>query len=488
METKLPQSGRIRASRFALLLGVIVIAAATPRLLEALRNPLVFDEIYAVLLARTGLAGLLGTLANDVDQPLHYILVWLWRGLGGEGTMWIKMLPLIWSLLTVALVAIVGRRLFGAAAGLAGAALLAIQPTHIFYSQMASFHAMVWFLLLAAFFCAWRWTERPTVASAIGFVLSAAAAIYTDHFSYIVTGAIAVWGLATVARTPRRALAWLALVATVFILYLPQLPVLLAQWERDINGERHLPPLGPAEVTDVLRKLAWNASYLVIPFLVLALLPLLRREWRRAVLAMWFVCMAGVIVPWVLSRSGIHLYIGRQMYFILPFWCLLIASGLETIPSRIVRGAALALLLLFGVRAWALRKPSPEAIELPRAVAWLETHARPGETVFCAETRSLLFLEYHLPRIEAKLLIMPRAEAFHFSDGILIVPPEQQVPYATWLRSRGRHEPWWGIRLKHAGRDGAEAATAMSAAGNKVLNLDRVTLWSGSSSVVPPRR
>ena len=60
------------------------------------------------------------------------------------------------------------------------------------------------------------------------------------------------------------------------------------------------------------------------------------------------------------------------------------------------------------------------------------------------------------------------------------MPAQQQVSYADWLAWRGRNPRWWGIRLRHAGRDGPEAAAMMSAAGSKLLDLERVTLWSGA--------
>jgi mannosyltransferase len=465
------------------IVALIVALAAAPRVIVALHTPLAFDEIYAVMLARTGLAGLIHTLAHDVDQPLHYILVWLWRMVGGEGERWIKVLPLIWSLATVALVAIMGRRLFGAAAGLGAAALLAVQPTHIFFSQQASFHAMVWCLLPLAFLCAWRWIERPSAPSAFGFVLAAAAAIYTDHFSYIVTGAIGLWGIVSLLRRPKQALAWLGLLAAVFALYIPQLPTLLVQWQRDVQGERSLPPLGIAEIMDMLRKLGMNATYLVVPLLILALLPLLRRESRRAAFAIWFVCVAGVLVPWALSTAGIHLYISRQMYFVFPFFCVLISAGLVGLRWKPVGYAILGLLVLFGARSWMSRKPSPESVELPRAVEYLKAHATQDDVVFCAETRALLFVIYHLPdRVQAKLLIMPKSEAFHYSDGILVVTPDRQVGFDEWNEWRKTHERWWGLRLQHAGRDGPEAAEAMSSAARDKITMERVTLWKGGAN------
>ena len=125
-----------------MFLSLILLVALAPRFLDAIRFPLIFDEIYSVLLARTGLVSMLHTLSLDVDQPLNFIVVWAWRALGGESELWLKIPSLLFSLATVLVVAALGRSLFGARAGLLAAALLALHPTHIFYSQQARFHAI----------------------------------------------------------------------------------------------------------------------------------------------------------------------------------------------------------------------------------------------------------------------------------------------------------------------------------------------------------
>ena len=80
------------------VLGTLLVAALL-RYREALRTPFNFEEIYVLFLARKGFHGMLATLAQDVEQPLHFIVTWAWRGLGGEGALWLKTVPMLCGLL-----------------------------------------------------------------------------------------------------------------------------------------------------------------------------------------------------------------------------------------------------------------------------------------------------------------------------------------------------------------------------------------------------
>lgn len=71
---------------------LVLVAAAALRVRLAADTPLWFDEIYTLWVARLAPADLLRTVAGDIHPPLHYLLVWAWRAVGGEGDLWIKSL------------------------------------------------------------------------------------------------------------------------------------------------------------------------------------------------------------------------------------------------------------------------------------------------------------------------------------------------------------------------------------------------------------
>jgi uncharacterized membrane protein len=463
-------------------LPLVLLLAALPRVLDARRTPFLFDEIYAILLARGGRPYLLETLSRDVDQPLHFLVVWAWRALGGESEAWLRIPSLGFALATVAITGLLARAMFGPRAGLLAAALIAVHPTHVLYSHEARFHAMVWCLTATLAWLAWRWIQRPSPGAAAAIVALAAAMLYTDVFSWFVLAALLCGGLAAL-RDARRRWAWVGLFALAALLYSPQLPTLVAQIARDIEGERLLPPMPVADVVELFRKLAFNAAYLVPAVLALAAIAAWRRDTRRPATLLLIMAAIPIVVPFALSQAGVHLFINRQMLFVIPLACALAAGGLVALRPQWLSVVAALVAVTLGTRACLLRQPLQETVDLPRAVAWIRQHGGERPLVVSCETRALLTVWFYLPRAEARLLVMPDVEPFHYSDGVLVVPRAMNLGPAEFA-ARAAREPWTGIRLQHAGRDGPVAAGLLDRSANERERFGGVTVWRGAQ---PPR-
>lgn len=198
---------------------------------------------------------------------------------------------------------------------------------------------------------------------------------------------------------------------------------------------------------------------------------------------LWTVALISILLPLGLSRAGVHLFITRQMLFTIPLLCLLIGAGVTRVPWRPVAATVALAVGLFAARGCWLRTPLEEVVDLPQAIAHLRTYAAPGDLVVCTETRALLFAWYYLPdRVDARLLIVPEQEHFHYSDGVLAVPPEKQMAIAEWRARAERGDRWWGLRLPHAGRDGPIAAAALQSSARETHPFGRVRLWVGPNA------
>jgi hypothetical protein len=343
---------------------------------------------------------------------------------------------------------------------------------------------MNWLLLTVALWSGWRWIAYDERRDALAFVLVSLAAMFTYYFSAFVVGAMLLWGAVRLRRDPPRLLMWLGLGVAMAAICAPFLPHLAWQLNRDIFGDITLRPLPGGVLLDLVRKLSDNALYLMLPVVAIAALPLTRgAQWRNASL-LWFSILLPVVVTFELSREGIHLFILRQWLFALPLWAILLGAGLSRL--RWPRLAALIGigLALFGARAWNERGLVEEGRLLSALERRLEREARPGDIVVCAEIHSLLFLHYHMPQFtHLRLLDADGEEKFHYSDGILVVPPEWRMSEAEWRAAVARGERWWGVRFRHQGRDGPKAAAAMeSAAPGRVWQLEKAQLWTGAGS------
>lgn len=470
-----------------LAVAAILALALGLRLAEALRSRIAFDDVYALLLARLGPAGIFEVLRRDVDQPLGFLVMAAWRALGGEGELWLKLPWLAFGLGTVLAVILLGREMFDARAGLWAGLILATNPSHVFYSQQASFPVLVWLLLALAVYAGWRWISFERGRDGAAFVALSGLAIFAYYYSAIVVAAVWLWGAVRLRQDRGRWMRWAGLGLLLAVICAPGAPLLLSQLERDVFGDLSLRPMPASDLLDLARKLADNSVALAAPVLALAALPLTRREqWRNASL-LAFVVVLPVLLTFQLSREGVHLFILRQWLFALPLGALLIGAGLSRLRWPRLAAVAGILIAALGVRAWQARGPLEEGRLLALAVEDLRNRARPGDLVVCAETRSLLALAYHAPWLtRLRLLIVPTEEPFHYSDGILAVPEDWRMTQAEWLAALASGDRWWGVRLGHAGRDGPRAAAAFdSLARGPVHRAGKLTWWEGAPPGVP---
>lgn len=83
--------------------------------------------------------------------PVYYTLEYCWSRLFGDSLLAMRWLSLTAGLLSIPLLFIIGRRLFGSAAGLVAAACLACSLPHVFYSQEVRRYAFDTFMALLSF-------------------------------------------------------------------------------------------------------------------------------------------------------------------------------------------------------------------------------------------------------------------------------------------------------------------------------------------------
>ena len=79
-------------------------------------SPLWLDEAQTVAIAKRPLTALPGALRHDGAPPLYYALLHLWVRVVGDGTVAVRTLSGLVSLLTLPVTWAVGRRLAGRAA------------------------------------------------------------------------------------------------------------------------------------------------------------------------------------------------------------------------------------------------------------------------------------------------------------------------------------------------------------------------------------
>ena len=340
-----------------------------------------FDETYTVHVVK---AGSLGELwhrigASESTPPLYYLLAWGWtHAVGSSGAAAVRTVSALALIAAVPVAYLALRRLTGARAALATAALVAASPLLGWYALDARAYGL---LVLSGLLSVWAFgavAEDPSPRRFALWALAAAAAIWTHWFAgFLVLGEAAalLWLL------PR---AWRGtlLAGGAALLALTPLVSLL----RDQTGDDRASFIADSRLTDRVEQLArqfgsglnvprtWlEAAMLALALGGLAVGTLLTvrrafaparqpaddrphevhangasalppRDGARALLALTAVAL---LVPLALAATGLYdRFNVRNVLFLWPLAAALAAPALLRL-----RGAPLAVLLALGVGA-----------------------------------------------------------------------------------------------------------------------------------------
>jgi 4-amino-4-deoxy-L-arabinose transferase-like glycosyltransferase len=120
--------------------------------------------------------------ATESTPPLYYLLAWGWSKLFGSGEWGLRSLSALFGVATIPVAYLIGRRLVGAGAGLAAAALAAVNPALIWYSQEARAYALLILLSALAFLFFLRARDGFGSRDLAWWAVLSALAIATHYF------------------------------------------------------------------------------------------------------------------------------------------------------------------------------------------------------------------------------------------------------------------------------------------------------------------
>lgn len=219
-------SERTPATTPWLPLTAIVLLAAALRFSTLATQSVWFDEAATWELMRLPLGEMLGQLPDkESNPPLYYVLEWLWTRAFGDGEWGLRSLSALLGTLTVPIAYGIGRRIGGVRAGLATAALIAVNPLLVWFSQEARSYELVVFLSAASLLLFLRALddERPRVLA--WWAVASALALGSHYFAAFVLAPQVAWLL---WRHPRRRAA-IGAIAGIAVVGFALLPMLVEQ-------------------------------------------------------------------------------------------------------------------------------------------------------------------------------------------------------------------------------------------------------------------
>jgi len=180
----------VRFHRETLILGVIVILGLILRFFDLSRKPLWLDEATTnSLTTQPNIMAVITAASNDHHAPLHFVTIWLVKFIGS--TEFLLRLPsAIAGTLTIIAIFFIAKELYDGRAGLIAAALLAVSPVHLYYSQDARMYGMAVLFVAIAVWMFLRASRTGDLRDWLFFGGACTLAFYTHFYTAFIIAAL----------------------------------------------------------------------------------------------------------------------------------------------------------------------------------------------------------------------------------------------------------------------------------------------------------
>jgi mannosyltransferase len=204
-------AGRLAAD--AWIVAGLVVAAAAIRFASISSQSYWADEALTAYEAQLPFGAMVNTVAHvETTPPLYFVLIWLWAKVFGNGEAALRSFSALAGIATVPVAYLAARELFSRWAGVVAAALVALDPFLIWYSQEARSYILLVALSGASFLFFVRARTNPTRRNLVWWVVLSALALATHFFAGFLVIPEAMWLLwRSRAQTVKLAVAAVAL-------------------------------------------------------------------------------------------------------------------------------------------------------------------------------------------------------------------------------------------------------------------------------------
>jgi mannosyltransferase len=443
----------------ALGLAALVLAGIGLRLVSV--GPLWLDEAQSVAIASGPLHLLPDALRSDGAPPLWYVLLHLWIRAFGDSTYSVRLMAAIPAIAALPVAASLGRRLGGREVGRTTLILMATSPFAIRYGVEARMYSLVLLLsLLAAHaMLSVHRSERP-VRAALALAVLTCALLYTHYYAIwlgLVIGGAEVWSV--LRRHDLRSAGAVAAMLAGLIGFVPWLPILRFQ-AAHTGAPWTAPPSFNAALDTVaawaggVSPLARVAQLALLALAALAVLghrgtrrtvvigPPLAREPLRLLGVVFGVIAAGTVDAMITKQAAVP----RYTAVVVGLFVVVVAMGVQTLPSQRARRATVAGLALIGLGVGAATVGQPRS-QVGQVAAVLAGSSHPGDVVlYCPDQLGPSATRLLSPSLRLQQVVYPtfappaRVDWVDYAERMALADPAQVAKDANQLA--GRHTIW----------------------------------------------
>jgi uncharacterized membrane protein len=363
---------RSRSRTFWIVAGLTVVAAALRFATLGLQSYHHDEIVTASRILRDGFWHAMDAVGfSESAPPLYYALAWLWTQVTGTGEAGLRSVSALAGVATVPVAYALGAQLSGRRAGIVAAALVAVNPMLIWYSQEARAYALFALLTALSLLYFVRALEGGRRRDFIAWGIASALALATHYFAAFPIVAEALWLL---RRRGRETAPGLGILAAAGLLLAPlalhQMSIGHAEWIGNNSLGHRVWETGLTfmlgETGDIIARpehplLAVVPCALAVAALVLVSIRGEGRE-RRAAGVPLVLAAVTVLTPVVLAMlaPGKDYVLARNLLPALVPLLVAVAAGLTLRRAR-RSGTVLAVVLVaysFGFSVWASVSPA----------------------------------------------------------------------------------------------------------------------------------
>lgn len=134
--------------------------------------------------------------SSDFQPPFFYLITHFWQKLGLPQEFFLRLVSLIFGILTIYLTYLLMKRLFNEKVALLSTLFLSTAPFHIYYSQEYRMYSLLTLLVLLSWYFFWqkKW---------LNYILVSILAIFTHYFAFLAILSQLIWLLTVALQTPR---------------------------------------------------------------------------------------------------------------------------------------------------------------------------------------------------------------------------------------------------------------------------------------------
>jgi 4-amino-4-deoxy-L-arabinose transferase-like glycosyltransferase len=350
--TEPPPARTTRVSVEAWLVVGLVILGAVLRFATISSQSYWFDEAQAAHEMHLSFGALMSTIgAQETSPPLYFTLAWLWAKVFGTGEAGLRSLSAIAGVAVIPLCYLSGRELVSRRAGLAAAALAAISPFMIYYSQEAREYMLTAALCGASFLFFARALRAPSSRNLAWWAVWSALALLTHFYAGFLVAPEGAWLLYSGRRR-----ATVAACAAVVAVEAALAPLAISDTSHPIGWITAFPlstrveqvpvafGLGTLSQSSLVNYGLLGAAALACALIVLLVVGAESDQLRGAGAAAAITAFV-LLVPLLLALAGHDYYIARAL---IPAWIPLavLVGAACAVPRARIGGALLGVVLL----------------------------------------------------------------------------------------------------------------------------------------------